>query len=419
MSGKTSSTRPRPLSGIRVVDISTVVMAPWASQMLADMGADVIKVESFSGDLTRQMGPRRHEGMGALFLTINRNKRSVVLNLQRAAGRDALMRLTLGADVLLHNMRPKVAKKLRLTYDDFAATHPQLIYCGAYGFRKEGPLADKPAYDDIIQAASGVADVMGAVTDQPRYVPSIVADKISAYAVATGLLGALFQRSQTGKGQSVEIGMFETLVDFLMVEHLYGATFDPPIDRMGYSRILTKERRPYATLDGYLAVLPYSDQNWRDFFKLAGREELMQDARFATLGQRVVNAKDLYGIVAEIVATRTSAQWIEALEAANIPVTPVNTMESLLDDAQLQASGFWHFIDHPTEGRLRQSDAPVRFSGSDFQIQQAAPTLGQHSEEVLLEAGLSLTEIDALFADGVTSGPRHPSPSGDPACKTP
>jgi len=406
MNQRTFADRPRPLSGVRVVDVSTVVMAPWASQMLADMGADVIKVESVGGDLTPQMGPRRHEGMGALFLTINRNKRSLVLDLQKPAGREALMRLTQSADVLLHNMRPKVAAKLQLRYEDFQTTHPHLIYCGAYGFRKEGPLADKPAYDDIIQAASGLADVMGSVTDQPRYVPSIVADKISAYAVATGLLGALFQRSQTGQGQAVEIGMFECLVDFMMVEHLYGATFDPPIDRMGYSRILTRERRPYATQDGYLAVLPYSDQNWRDFFKIAGREDLLQDPRFATVGNRVDNAQALYGAVAQIVATRTSQEWIQVLEAANIPVTPVNTKEALLDDAQLQASHFWHFVDHPTEGRLRLTDAPVRFSGSEFEVRQHAPLLGEHSESILMEAGYSSSEIDQLFATGVTAGPR-------------
>lgn len=411
MNTKASNSAPRPLDGVRVVDISTVVMAPWASQMLADMGADVIKVEAPGGDLTRQMGPRRHEGMSALFLTVNRNKRSVVLDLQQAAGREALMRLTQKADVLLHNMRPKVVTKLRLRYEDFQATHPHLVYCGAYGFRKEGPLADKPAYDDIIQAASGLADVMGAVTDQPRFVPSIVADKISAYAVATGVLSALFQRSQTGQGQAVEIGMFECLVDFMMVEHLFGATFEPPIDRMGYSRILSKDRRPYATQNGYLGVMPYTDQNWRDFFKLAGREDLLQDPRFASVSKRVENAQALYGTLAQIVATRTSEAWIEALEAANIPVTPVNTKEALLEDAQLHASNFWQFVDHPTEGKLRMTDAPVRFSGSQFELRQPAPTLGEHSESILIDAGYSPQEVDQLFASGATAGPRSSEPS--------
>ena len=396
----------RPLKGVRVVDLSTVVMAPWASQMLADMGADVIKVEAPGGDLTRQTGARRNAGMASLFLSTNRNKRSLVLDLRQEAGRDALMRLTAQSDVLLHNFRPKVAEKLRLRYEDFQSTHPRLIYCSAYGFRKEGPLADKPAYDDIIQAASGLADVVGSIAEQPQYVPSIVADKISAYAVANGLLGALFQRSQTGLGQAVEVGMFECLVDFLLVEHLYGATFDPPIDRMGYSRILTKERRPYATKDGYLAVLPYSDQNWRDFFKIAGREELTTDPRFAGVGDRVRNAEALYNTVGTIVATRTSEEWIAVLEKAQIPVTRVNAKEDLLEDPQLKASGFWHFMDHPTEGRLRMPDAPVRFSGSTFTVHQPAPGLGEHSEEILLQAGLNTNEIDALFAARVTWGPR-------------
>lgn len=395
----------RPLSGVRVVDLSSVVMAPWASQMLADMGADVIKVEPPGGDLTRQMGPRKNPGMAAVFLGTNRNKRSVVLDLQHAEGLEALKQLLRGSDALLHNWRPKVAHKLRLRYEDLKDEFPSLVYCAAYGFRKEGPLANEPAYDDIIQAASGMADLMSAICDQPRYVPSIVADKISAYAVCTGMLAALFQKQRTGHGQAVEIAMFESLVDFVMVEHLYGACFDPPIDKMGYSRILTRQRRPYPTQDGYLAVLPYSDANWHDFFRIAGRPELAQDPRFNHLAGRVDHADALYQTVAELVRTRTSQAWIDALQPAQIPVMRVNTKESLLDNEQLHASGFWQTLHHPTEGALRMTDAPIRFSGSTYEVRHAQPRLGEHSVEVLQEAGLSPDVIDSLLARGIARGP--------------
>lgn len=395
----------RPLSGVRVIDLSSVVMAPWASQMLADMGADVIKVEPPGGDLTRQMGPRKSAGMAAVFLGTNRNKRSVVLDLQQAEGVSALHQLLRGSDVLLHNWRPRVAHKLGLRYEDLKDEFPGLVYCAAYGFRKEGPLANEPAYDDIIQAASGVADLMSAICDQPRYVPTIVADKISAYAVCTGMLAALYQKLRTGRGQAVEVAMFESLVDFVMVEHLYGACFEPPIDKMGYSRILTRQRRPYPTQDGYLAVLPYSDANWQDFFRIAGRPELAQDPRFKDVSGRVDHADALYQTVADLVQTRTCQAWIDALQPAQIPAMRVNTKESLLDNEQLHASGFWRTLLHPTEGTLRLTDAPIRFSGSHFEVRHPQPQLGEHSVQVLQEAGLSEAAVQSLIARGITRSP--------------
>jgi crotonobetainyl-CoA:carnitine CoA-transferase CaiB-like acyl-CoA transferase len=396
----------RPLSGVRVLDLSTVVMAPWASQMLADMGADVIKVEAPGGDLTRQTGPRRHAGMASLFLSVNRNKRSIVLDLQQSEGREALLRLMGDADVLMHNLRPQVAARLQLRYEDLAAEFPRLVYCGAYGFRKEGPMANHPAYDDIIQAASGLADLMTVLSDQPRYVPTIVADKICAYAVSTGVLGALFQRERSGRGQAIEVAMFESMVDFVMVEHLYGACFDPPIDKLGYSRILTKERRPYATCNGHLAVLPYSDQNWRDFFQVAGRSELIEDPRFSTTAARVDHADDLYRTAGDIIAQRSTEEWMRILEPLHIPMGRVNSKEDLLTNEQLQASNFWRVVDHPTEGRIRMSDAPIRFSDSDFELRHMPPQLGQHSEQLLVEAGYSPQEIDRLVATKVTARPK-------------
>ena len=370
--------------------------------MLGDMGADVIKVETPAGDTTRQLGPRRNKGMASLYLAANRNKRSIVLDLTQAAGRAALFKIVGTADVFLHNMRPKVAGKLGLEYEKFAAAHPDLVYCATYGFRRDGPMADKPAYDDIIQAASGLADLQTVTSDQPRYVPTIMADKTTAFNVVAAILAGLLRRERGGGGQAIEVPMFETLVDFVMVEHLYGACFEPPIAGMGYARILNTERKPYATKDGYLAVLPYTDENWRALFEIADREELVADPRFVTLSARVNNSEAVYGVLAEIVATRTSAEWQRVLDAANIPVMVVNTKEMLLENEQLQASGFWRIEDHPTEGRLRMTDPPIRFSKTPSTVRRMAPRLGEHSAEILAEAGYTTGEIEALFAAAVS-----------------
>lgn len=390
------------LDGIRVVDLTTVILGPWATQMLGDMGADVIKIETPAGDTTRNLGPRRNEGMASLYLATNRNKRSIVLDLTQQAGRDALFRIVGTADVFLHNMRPKVARKLGLDYEKFAAAYPDLIFCATYGFRKDGPMADNPAYDDIIQAASGLADLQTVTSDQPRFVPTIMADKTTGYNVATAILAALVAKERGAGGQAIEVPMFETLVDFVMVEHLYGAAFEPPIDQMGYQRLLNTARRPYATKDGYLAVLPYTDDNWRRLFEISGRDDLIGDPRFADIAARVRNSQEVYDLLGQIVATRTSAEWKRDLDDAGIPVMAVNTKEELLQNEQLQASGFWRLEEHPTEGTLRMTDPPTRFSKTPSTVRSLPPHLGQQSAEILAEAGYSEGEVDELLAAGVT-----------------
>ncbi|SLN67171.1 CaiB/BaiF CoA transferase family protein [Oceanibacterium hippocampi] len=390
------------LEGLRVVDLSTVILGPWASQMLGDMGADVIKVESPAGDTTRYSGPRRNSGMASLFLATNRNKRSIVLDLTKDAGREALFRIAGSADVLLHNFRPKAAKKLGLDYEAFAEANPELIFCATYGFGSGGPLANTPAYDDIIQAASGIAELQTITAGEPRYVPTIVADKTTAHYVVSAILAALLHRERHGGGQAIEVPMFESLVDYVMVEHLYGAAFDPPIDQMGYARLLNTARKPYRTKDGYLAVLPYTDQNWRDFLTIAGRGELIDDPRFADLATRVRHSQEIYGLLADMVATRTTGEWQEALGTANIPVMVVNSKEMLLENEQLDATGFWRFEEHPTEGRLRMTNPPVRFSRTPSSVRTLPPHLGEHSAEILGEAGYSAEEIETLLASGVT-----------------
>jgi len=394
---------PGPLAGVRVLDVTTVVLGPWAAQTLGDMGADVIKVEPPEGDTTRRLGPARHPGMGAFYLACNRNKRSLVLDLKQTAGRAALLRLAATADVILHNFRPGPAARLGLEYEPFRAVNPRLVYCATYGFRARGPYGTKPAYDDVIQAAAGLASLQTPLVGEPRYMPTIVADKTSSLAVLSAVLSALFHRERTGEGQAIEVPMFETVVAYVMVEHLYGETFVPPIETAGYKRILNRWRRPFRTTDGYLAVVPYTDADWRAFFALAGRADLQADPRFRTLESRLANIEALYEELAKIIAGRSSAEWLEALDRASVPAMVGNTLETLLVDPQLEATGFWKIVEHPTEGTLRVPDIPTTYSRTPAEIRRLPPRLGEHSREVLREAGFSEAEVDDLRASGVTS----------------
>jgi crotonobetainyl-CoA:carnitine CoA-transferase CaiB-like acyl-CoA transferase len=393
---------PGPLDGIRVLDSTTVVLGPLAAQTLGDLGADVIKIEPPEGDTTRQLGPARHPGMTAFYLGCNRNKRSLVLDFKQEAGRAALFRLARDADVLMHNFRPQVAARFGLEYEKFHAVNPRLVYCATYGFRAAGPYGEKPAYDDVIQAASGLASLQAPLVGDPRYLPTIVADKTSSMAVLSSVLAALVYRERTGRGQALEVPMFESVAAWMMVEHLYGQTFVPPLDTAGYKRILNRWRRPFPTRDGYLAVLPYTDANWKAFFELAGRQDLLADPRYATLASRLANIESLYEQLGQIVATRTNAEWLKALEDANVPAMVVNTLETLLDDPQLQATGFWKIVEHPTEGTLRMTDIPTTYSESPGEIRRLPPRFGEHSVEVLREAGFGQAEIDAMLASGAT-----------------
>jgi crotonobetainyl-CoA:carnitine CoA-transferase CaiB-like acyl-CoA transferase len=392
-----------PLEGVRVLDLTTVILGPYATQILGDLGADVIKVEPPEGDNIRHAAPMRTAGMGHIFLHLNRNKRSIVLDLKQARGREALLKLASSADVLVYNVRPQAMARLKLTYDDVRAVNPRIVYVGAYGFSQRGPYAAKPAYDDIIQGMVALPTLAKrAGGDRPRFVPSVVADRITGLNTVNAITTALFYRERTGKGQAVEVPMFESLSQFVLSDHMGGRTFDPPIGPMGNPRLLSEHRAPYETKDGYLCLLIYNDKQWRNFFRLIGREDMLEnDPRFATQTSRSSHFNEAYEFVAEHIRTRTNAEWLAALADADIPVMPLNSPEDLLEDEHLNSIGFFSMIEHPTEGSIRSMAVPSRWSESPPDAPRPAPRLGEHSVEVLREAGYGAAEIEEMLSAGI------------------
>jgi crotonobetainyl-CoA:carnitine CoA-transferase CaiB-like acyl-CoA transferase len=396
---------PGPLHGVRVVELTSVVLGPWACQILADMGADVIKIEPPAGDSNRQLGASRHKGMSALYLTCNRNKRSVVLDVKQPAGRDALLDLVRTADVFVHNNRPQVMTKLGLDYASLRPVNPMLIYCGSYGYGRKGPYGTKGALDDSIQSIAGIAMLNEMVLGEPRYLPTIVADKTTAITVVYGVLAALFSRERTGHGQELEVPMFETMVSYVMAEHLWGMTFEPPLGPPGYVRLMSVHRRPYRTRDGYVAILPYMNAHWDTFCEVTGHPELKDDPRFRTMGDRTRNIDDTYAETARIMASRNTQEWLDLFAATSVPINRVNTLAELADDPHLLETGFWKTVEHPTEGRLRTTAFPVNFSATPAdETRRHAPRLGEHTRELLAELGYAEERIESMLASGAAAG---------------
>ncbi len=395
-----AATAGGPLAGIRVIDLTQVVLGPMGTQILGDAGADVIKVEPPDGDMTRFIGPRRSHDMAAYFANLNRNKRGVVLDLKLPAAHAALMILVRTADVFVHNMRLSAAARLGLDYDSLVRINPRIIHACATGFRPGSSQEEDPAYDDIIQGMGGVAHLngLGAQADGPRYVPSVMVDKLTGTVLASSIAMALFSRERTGRGQAVHVPMMDTLVSFLLPEHMWGHSINAPELGIGYPRMLTPDRRPFATRDGHLCVIAATQAQWTRLYALLGRPELIDDPRFATGTARAENIEESYAIVTEGMKQKTNAEWMALMKAADLPHGPANSLEDLVRDPYLNEVDFFKAVDHPTEGPMTVLGIPVSYFGTPASIRRLAPRLGEHTREVLAEAGLSAAEIAAATA---------------------
>lgn len=413
MSGPASgeAAAARPLEGVRILDLTSVMLGPYATQMLGDYGADVIKVEAPSGDTTRGTGPTPEPGMAATFVGANRNKRGIVLDLKAAAGREALLRLAEGADVLVTSVRPRKMAALGLSPETLRARNERLIVVGAFGFAEDGPYAGRPAYDDIIQSLCGLSALTEAGGGAPSHLPTVLADKTCALFTTQAILMALLARARTGRGATVEVPMFEAMVGFTLVEHLYGHHFDPPIGEPGYARLLSPWRRPHRTADGHVCLLPYTDEHWRRFFAEIGRPELAGDARFAGIAARTRHIDALYAILGKSVAARTTADWLETCERLDIPAAPLNRLRDLEGDPHLRATGFFRRVRDPLMGDLTMPAPAIRFDGAGGAVGRP-PRLGEHTAEVLREAGFGAAEVAALLRSGAAAqwGPPRAAP---------
>jgi crotonobetainyl-CoA:carnitine CoA-transferase CaiB-like acyl-CoA transferase len=386
-----------PLTGIRVIDITTVVLGPFCSQTLGDMGADVIKVETIQGDSTREIGPSRTPGMGSYFANLNRNKRSLAIDLKKPAAREAILRLVETADVFVHNMRIGAAQRLGLDYATLAARNPRLIYACASGFRKGSSMQEFPAYDDLIQGVSGTASLNAGPDGAPRYFPTVMVDKLTGATLASMIGMALFHRERTGQGQEIHLPMMETILSFMLVEHLWHGTLGEPEKGLGYPRMLTPHRRPYRTKDGYISVIAHSNAQWGKLFEAMGVPELIDDPRFNSVPARSKNIDAVYATLTEGMPKRTTEEWLAELRPADIPCGKANGLDDLFTDPYLTETGYFEAYAHPVEGDVVIPAIPARFSKSPPNVHRPWPVLGQHTREILAEAGCSEAEIEAIM----------------------
>ena len=396
-----------PLQGLRVIDATAMIAGPLAAQVLADYGADVIKIEPVGGDLMRRAGAAaKSPDMGALYLQINRNKRSIVLDLKQRAARKALLRLAEHADVFITNTRPAAMRRLQLACEDLHKINPRLVYASLMGYGETGLYAGKPAYDDLIQGICAlpvmVADAGGG-GEAPRYVPMAMVDRIVGLNAAHAILAALYRRDRTGEGQAVELPMFETMTQFVLGDHFAGRTFDPPIGKAGNARMISPNRRPYPTRDGHVCALIYTDKHWKAFFEGLGRlDHYDANPHLAEYASRRQHPEETYGIISGALRDLTTAEALTLLERCDIPCAPMHDLDALIDDPHLASVDFFQVKDHPTEGRIRYTGIPSRWNGAALPISRHAPRVGEHSVAILEEAGVAAAEIAALLASGAT-----------------
>lgn len=368
-----------PLAGVRVVDLTAMVMGPYATQIMADMGAEVVKIEPPEGDNTRFISVGPEPGMSGVFVNVNRGKKSVVLDLRREEGKAALAGLVRTADVFIHSMRAKAIEKLGFDYARVAAINPSIVYANCYGYGRRGLGRDRAAYDDTIQAECGLIAAQEALTGAANFVGTIVADKVAGLTALYAVTMALFHRARTGEGQEVEVAMFETMASFMLVEHANGALFDPPLGAAHYPRVVARNRRPYKTKDGYVAALVYNDKHWSAFVDAV--RPPWADASLATLEARARRIDYVYGRLAETFLTRTTAEWLELLNRLGVPAAPLRSLDDLFDDPHLEEAGFFERVE-TDYGPVRFPGVPVWFSKTPGRVAGGAPRLGAHTEDM-------------------------------------
>ena len=403
MTAQYSASTLGPLAGVKILDLTSVVMGPFATQILAQLGAEVIKVETPEGDNMRHVGPMKHAGMGHIYLHANAGKRSIVLNLKHPDGCEAVLKMAESCDVFISNVRPQALARLGLDYEAVRQRNPRIIHVSCCGFDQDGPDAARPAYDDLIQGATGIPWLMGQYgSPEPAYVPTTLADRVTGLHAVYAVTAALYARSQSGVGQAVVVPMFEAMAQFILGDHMAGLTFEPPVGKPGYARLLTPHRKPYFTSDGMLCVLIYNDKHWKSFFNVIGEAEgLARDPRFSTHSARAANIDEVYAEVARLMRTRTTAQWRALLDAADVPNMPMNSPEDLLVNPQLRATRFVSDTVHPTEGPMHTLAHPTKWSATPpARGFSPAPRLGEHTRQLLEEAGYTPERINTMLEQG-------------------